>query len=221
MSLVVVPTRGLVEFVIIKSMLEELLKLTATLDYEENGGICVIGAAWQNDNEDLEILIEVNTGGDDARQKWSLVCRSEREHKIKFGWGSYIEVTDNHILLWPYIKPHFTLWFNSSNESAIGVVGELWQAHQKLVGKWFPFSRFVNYSHNLEDLIAGGYGKLADGPEPLIGIYQDTMQKHGFKTSRPLLYGEGKPVVEPGKIIVLIVADSYVVATTVEAHRTD
>lgn len=213
--------RSLAGCVIIKFMLEELLKLTETLDYEENGGICVVGAAWQNDKADLKILIEVNTGGDDALQNWSLICWSERENKLKLGCGNYLDVTDDHILLWPHIKPHFSLWFSGSTPSPPAVVGELLQAHQKLVGKWLPFSQFINYSHDLEGIIAGGHGKLAEGPEPLISVYQHIIHRHGFKTSRPLLYGEGKPAVEPGKIIVLIVVDSYVVATAVEACRTD
>lgn len=199
-------------------MLEELLKSIETLDYEENGGIGVVGAAWQNDNEDLELLIHVNTGGDETIQKWSLLCRSAREHEIKLGWDQYIEVFDDHVLLWPHIKARFTLWFSGSTESAPTAVGELWQAHAKSVGRWRPFSESINYSHDLESMIAGGHGQLACETEPLISIYQDIMQKHGFKTSR-LLYGE--PAVEQGKIIVLIVSKSYVVATAVEARRID
>jgi hypothetical protein len=137
------------------------------------------------------------------------------------GWGSYINVINDHVLLWPHIKAHFSLWFTGSTESAPAVVGELWQAHQKLVGKWLPFAHFINNSHDLEDMIAGGHGKLAYAPESLISVYQGIMQKHGFKTSRPLLHGQGKPAVAPGEVVVLIVGDSYVVATAVEARQTD
>lgn len=98
-------------------MLEELLKLTETLDYEENGGFYVAGAARKN-SSDLELSIKFNDGVDDALQNWSLLCRREREHNIKLGSGTYIKVTNDHVLLWPYVKAHFSLWFTNSTKSA-------------------------------------------------------------------------------------------------------
>ena len=61
--------------------MQELIDLIGTLDFEEDGGISVVSATWQNDKEDLELVLELNTGQDDI-QKWSLVCKSELEHKI-------------------------------------------------------------------------------------------------------------------------------------------
>lgn len=200
-------------------MIEELLKLTETLDYEENGGFSIAGVT-RKDSTDLELHLKFDAG-DDVLQNWSLLCRFEREHHIKLGSGTHIDVTDDHVLLWPYIRPRFSLWFTGSTESAPTVVGELWQANQELVGKALPFSRFINYAHDLEGLIAGGHGKLAEAPEPLISTYENILQMHGFKTSRPLLRGEGVPAFEPGKIRILILADSYVIANAVEARRTD
>ena len=127
-------------------MLHELLENIDTLDFEENGSICVIGATWQNAKEDLELIVEVNTGGDEVAQRWSLLCRSERAHNIALGCGQRLEVVDDHILLWPQSQTICSLWFNGSGDNALTIVGELCCEHQKLVGDWFSFSHFFNGS---------------------------------------------------------------------------
>jgi len=202
-------------------MLQELIKLTETLDSEEDGGIIIVCAAWQNDKEDLELGLDLETGQDDI-QKWTLTCKSEREHRLIFGWGDTLEVSNDHVLLWPHNKTVCELWFTGSNEDVSAVVGVLWKIHYKLVGNWFTFTHFLNYSHDFAGLLSGGHGKLAEGPEPLIIAYQQVMKECGFITSvttRPPLHWNGQAWVDPGNLVVLLVSKSYVIASSIEAHK--
>lgn len=202
-------------------MLKELLELTYAPDYEENGGIAVVGVARPKNRDCLELFLEVNTGEDEIVQKWKLICRSECENNVVVGWGEKIEVANDHVLLWPYTKTVCSLWFSGSGEHALSVVGELWREHYKLVGDWFEFPHFLN-SFNFVDLVSDGHGKLAEGPEPLIATYEQVMVKYGFKTSvtsRPPVRWNGAAWVKPGNLVALIVAKSRVIASSVEAHR--
>ena len=204
-----------------KSMLQELLDLTETLDFEEDGGIIVVSATWRNDKEDLEIGLDLNTGEDEV-QKWTLICKSEREHNIILGWGDNLEVANDHVLLWPHKKAVHKLWFNGSGEDTSAVIGALWQVHHKLVGGWFPFSRFLNCSDDFVGLMKGGHGKLAEGPEPLINAYQQVLQEYRIKNSitiRPPLHWNGSAWVDPGEVVVLFVGKCHVIASKVEARK--
>jgi hypothetical protein len=159
-----------------------LLDLTGTPEFEENGNFCLVCTTWQNDKEDLDLAIEVNTGQDETVQRWNLRCKLERGHNLVLGWHDCLEVTDDHILLWPHTQKVCSLWFSGSGQNALTVVGDLWQEHHKLIGNWFSFPHFLN-AFDLVGLVAGGHGKLAEGPEPLIAVYQQVMQRRGFKTS--------------------------------------
>jgi hypothetical protein len=103
----------------------------------------------------------------------------------------------------------------SANPSA--VVGGLYERHWELAGKWIPFHRFLNPGVRLTELIAGGFGMLAEGPEPLILAYEEVMQQHGFSTThrdprQPVYWGGEGWLAEKAVLSALVLDESYVVA---------
>jgi hypothetical protein len=75
----------------------------------------------------------------------------------------------------------------------MSVAGALCERHVDLVEDWIPFEKYLNAEVRLAELIAGSFGMLADGVEPLILAYEEVMQRYGFSTSqhesRPPIYG--------------------------------
>lgn len=202
-------------------MLHQLLDIIQTPAFSEDGNFCIVSASWQDENEDLEFKLKVNTGLDVDTQHWKIVCRSVCEHKIVLDCDDRLVVSDNHILLWPYTEKVCSLWFSGPHQEPFPIIGELWREHNKLTHRWLPFGRFLNGS-DFVSLIADGHGKLAEGPEPLIIAYQQVMQRHGFKTSttshKPR-HWNGHAWVDPGTLVALVAGGSWVIASTVEAFR--
>lgn len=194
------------------------MKITETLEFEENGGLSVVGIQWQNGKEDLEITVEVDAG---SIEQWSLLCRGELAHNTSLGWVDQIDIVSEHVLLWPQTEPLGKLWFSGRGQNASSVIGDLWSEHRKLVGRWFPFTHFLNGS-DLMSLIEGGYGMLAEGPEPLIAAYRQVLHKQGFKasvTSRPALHPKEKWSTESDELVALLLGNWHVVASSVEVRR--
>lgn len=202
-------------------MLQELLALVDTLEFEESGGVGVIGANFGNDRKDLELLLEVRTGEDGVIQNWKATCRSVRASHIVLGASADLTVTDSHVLLLPFTGPARTLWFSRGSADTFQVIGELWHAHHTLLGHWFPFTQFVNCWSDLYGLIEGGHGMLAEGPEPLMLAYQAVLQRHGFTTSVTSRESDRnhRAGVPLHQLIALIIGNLHVVAARIDAQR--
>ena len=216
-------------------MIQELLDSIDTLDFEEQGAICLLRAQWshrshrshrsQKNRDNLELTVEVFSGGDEASQKWIFLCQSVRKHQIVLNSFYDIELSHEHILLWPHTLPRSSLWFHGRSQNVPALVGDLYQAHHQMVADWFDFPRFFNassYSRSLFELLKGGYGKLAEGPEPIIAAYQNVLQKHDIESSvtlKPAWHYHGKAENEPDELVVLLLGDSRVIASSVTAQR--
>jgi hypothetical protein len=104
----------------------------------------------------------------------------------------------------------------------LSVVGALYERHVDLVENWIPFHKYINSEIRLNELIAGSFGMLADGPEPLILAYEEVMQHYSFSTShlesRPPMYWNNETWIEENtSLSVIILDESYVIAEGFEA----
>ncbi len=211
-------------------MLQELLDILATGEFEHDGEMCLVGASWKNHRTDLktglktdlELQVEVFTGKEPLAQQWIFLCRGELTHRIVLNCCGDIELSHDHVLLWPYRCLNCALWFKGSGENVAAVVGDLSQAHQETVGDWFDFNYFFNTSANsqsLSELLVGGYGKLAVGPEPLILAYQSVLQKHGIVASTTSWAAHNHDGLGSDELVVLLIGASRVIAESVSAQR--
>jgi len=192
-------------------MLQELIDLTETEEYEDNGGLITRGMTVSGDN--TEILLNVKTGRDDEIQTWKIICYDVREQSLGLEWNDLFELKRHHVLLWPHTQAVSSLWFSGSKRDAALVVGQLWQRSFDLVGKWLPFERFINQAYQITKFVGDGYGLLAKGPESLICAYQEVMDQHGYKTSITSY------TRTPIELVAFIMGQSYVVAAKVEAYQ--
>jgi hypothetical protein len=136
---------------------------------------------------------------------------------LSLGYCYDLELSDDHVLLWPHAAPTSAISFYGKAENPSAVAGALYERHRELVDKWIPLHRFLNPGVQLTDLLSGGYGMLAEGPEQLILAYEEVMQQHGFSTSHreptARVYWEDHAWHEQtAALSVLILDESYIVA---------
>jgi len=190
-------------------MAEDLLHRIIAIP-EDYGSIHVNAIERQGD--DLNIFLEV-TADEDPDLPRDIVVRSSLFSESTLAPGYYAEVimATDHVLLWQYNKPHAYVSFYGEAMQPLAVVGALFERHTDLVGSWIPFQRYLN-GGRLSELIAGRYGLLAQGPEPLIFAYEEVMQQHGFSTAH---HASDKPVESPKAV--LIFHESFVIAESFNA----
>ena len=120
-------------------------------------------------------------------------------------------------MLWPHTASRTSIYFHGTCENAAAVTGALYERHWELAGRWIPFYTFLNSRIRLTELIAGGGGMLADGPEPFILAYEEVMQRFGFSTSHlepkaPRYWNGETWTVEISPLSVLLLEDFFVIA---------
>ncbi|HEY9404085.1 MAG TPA: hypothetical protein VIQ24_15610 [Pyrinomonadaceae bacterium] len=195
-------------------MREDFFDIIKSIDFEDYGSFRLLRAAWSEEN--LTLWLEVaDDYRPDLNPHWKVVCTGVREESLSLGAHDDISLSRDHVLLWPHAARQTSTSFYGKGKDAHAVVGALYQRHQELAGEWLPLHRFLNPNiSNLTKLIAGGFGMLAEGPEPLILAYEEVMQQYGFLTS----HLEPRPSLQRAALSVLMLDDSYIVAERFKAE---
>src|ERR1044072_5132474 len=112
-------------------------------------------------------------------EKWELRCSGVRGNKAYLKaykeyneFFRYYDRETDHPLKWNETLPKCSVSFYGSANSVSEVVGKLYLAHSQLTEGWIPFGEFFHMANELEKLISGGYGLLAEAPEPLALAYE-------------------------------------------------
>ena len=79
-----------------------------------------------------------------------------------------IHSSDDHPLLWKYNHQTASMYFSTAPRDPHEVIGRAYEAHERLLQGWRPFSDY--WSANSARL-KGGHGLLASGPRRVIEAY--------------------------------------------------
>jgi hypothetical protein len=197
-------------------MLEELLAITNPVDFENYGTLLLTRIDWSKD----ALILSLDISADeypDIHRRWQVICSGVREDCLSLGYSYDLQLSDDHVLLWPHVARRTSTSFYGKCEHPSAVAGALYERHWELAGKWIPFHRFLNSGVRLTELISGGFGMLAEGPEPLILAYEEVMRQHGFSTShldprKPVYWGGEGWLEEKVALSTLVLDESHVVA---------
>ena len=124
-------------------MLDKLVSLTHTYDFEEYGTLNLVGARTETNVLTLTFDFHIHDDKDEY-QSWEVDCVGLLEHQMFLGECDNFDLSRDHPLLWPYIYPQASVSFYGEAEESLAVFGALYQRHLALVGDWIPFGRFMN-----------------------------------------------------------------------------
>lgn len=204
-------------------MLDTLIALTKTGEFEDSGGLRFISAHATSDGLRLEVVLVPGDDGDE--QQWRIKCSAVRDYRLHGEFADGVRVLSEHPLLLPFAEEATDLYFSSPASNPLATVGALWERHRELVASWLPFDRFLNVlPGGLSVLLAASSGKLASGPVSLMQAYAQVLTNNGVRSStlqsRPPKYWDGEQWVVPSKALhALIFNTSYVVAERFEGEQ--
>jgi hypothetical protein len=189
-------------------MSEDLFPRILPVDYDDYGSLHV--QAVEQRNQDLLISLVLTADEDPELPEHILItCGSYRENTLVPGRYSRVYWKQDHVLLWDFDQPHVLSSFYGQVQEPLAVVGALFERHVELVGKWIPFSKYLNPCIRLSELIGGKFGMLAEGPERLVLAYEEVMSDYGVSvshhTSAPKHYET---------LSILILDEAYVIANS-------
>lgn len=202
-------------------MLDLLLALTQTLEFEESGGFRFVSVERTSGGLQLRLALIPGGGGDE--QPWCIQCVGAHGHRLHGEFAQSLEVASEHPVLLPFTEPVTDLYFSSPAPNPPAAVGALWERHRQLVGSWLPFEQFVNaVPKGLAALLAASSGQLAAGPVSLMQAYAEVLTEHGVRSSmlppHPPRRWDGERWVGPAsRLHALVFGTSYVVAERFDA----
>lgn len=108
---------------------------------------------------------------------FEIECFGVQELEIQPAFSGEISFTDQHPLLWNHNEPHGYLYYSSEPESRYEILGRVWEAHEQIFGGWRPLSDYANTYHagQFIEFCKGSNGQLAQGPRPILDIYQSAV----------------------------------------------
>jgi hypothetical protein len=134
--------------------------------YEDlNGRVTAVRLAA----ESFEIDFECDHWREERRVAATIVCSDVRESTVSAGYIGGIERFRDHPLLWTHIQPHACLYFSSVPANPFELLGRLHVTHHELFEHWRPAR---DYLYASPEVLAGGYGQLAQGPLAAVQAYE-------------------------------------------------
>jgi hypothetical protein len=157
--------------------MEELLEITSTGQFEDNGRLTIRSALWKDDDLEIGFLVD---HGDDTSSEWVVFCHDVLEYFLAepMGMTGMNVWSGDHPVLSQYLRRHEALYFPSAPANADEVVGQLWSEHLRVTEDWIPFDRYVNRSLPLRRLLERGSGLLAEVPDLLIDAFEVVLARH-------------------------------------------
>lgn len=201
-------------------MLEALISLTETVQFEDSGGLCVCSFNSTAGAMDLELAIDV--GDESEKQHWRVHCDGVQQFRMQNGWVDTITVAAEHPLLWQFTEPVVGLYFSAPAPTPLAIVGALYERHRRLVGNWIPFHFYLNpFPGGMSALLQKSAGELASGPAAIIDAYAEVLAHHGIRSSRlprrPAKIWNGQEWVVPPALRALLLDESFIIAENFSA----
>lgn len=205
------------------SSLQKLLATFQSLEFEEYGSVRLTAVSRLYNDFCLDMTVYPHERPEEV---WRVRCHAVRDMRIMNEWGlDGLNVVTSHPVLLPHIEPIAELYFSQPPRNVDELMGQLAQAHHAAVDEWFDFLHFFNRGPggDLRDLLEGGHGKLADGPESTIARYAEVLRRAGVPCSSPPArepgWWDGQAFVRRTKpLFAIILGRSYLVADSVSAE---
>lgn len=187
-------------------MRNDLLERIVAATDEDFGSLQV--RAVERREKDLLVYLTVQTDEDpELPRNVRITCLSYKETNLAPRYYETLHLSDDHVLLWHYNLPRVVTSFRGHVEEPLAVVGALYERHLELVGRWIPIMKYFNVAPSLSELIRGGFGMLAEGPEPLVLAYEEVLASYGVSVA----HHQSAPP-QNKTLSALIFDDSYVIA---------
>ncbi|MFO0895168.1 MAG: hypothetical protein U0574_11415 [Phycisphaerales bacterium] len=157
--------------------------MNALLEGDDLDNLVARAVSYELQGPDAVVELKLDPQGIILEQpNWRVVCRGVW-HSRTTDTGPDLKVFDHdHPLSRQHTDWRADLYFRGAPRSASLVIGQLFTAHQHAFRPWIPFERYLGMVQ-LQELLEGGFGQLAAGPEFVLEVYIPVLQANGVLPS--------------------------------------
>jgi hypothetical protein len=165
-------------------MLEQLIQLTNSLDFVENGHFSVLEVIAPPPRNKvvfkLEALVEDPQSHESTRQVWEVTCLDvlDMGGLLDYNWPySRLNIYKDHPVLYNYESARATLRLAPPYSNSTDLLGSLYMAHDAACGHWVNFQNTI---YRLTEQLQKGDNKVELSiPTPLVQAYSKACQQQG------------------------------------------
>jgi hypothetical protein len=194
-------------------VLNELLEITRTGEFEDNGTLVLQSSTWRDNSGELRFRVDHGT---EVTSFWTLHCSGVIEYLLRdsqYQLGLNI-VKSEHPVIDQHCEPREGVYISRTPKDVDRIVGQLWAAHLKSADDWISFDRYLNRELPLRVLLESGSALLASAPTFLASVYIDVLESNRCEPSR---VPAGPARAASAQLAHF--GDSYVVASQISASR--
>jgi len=179
----------------------------------------IVKADYSGDDLVIEFILKLRSiqGEDPISQKWTIIASSPRKDKVSFNAAPFIEIKNDHPLLWEFRDTQCKLYFTGQCQNIEKLFYDLYLAHNDIFGKHqcsFDISLF-KASNNFKPFQYSN-GLLARGPKKLMEKYAACLKKNGlnfsFLDETPPGHWYGQQFIPEKELKILLMGDTYLIA---------
>ena len=159
---------------------------------------------------------DINEKGE-ISQKWTIEATGHRKNHVSFGFADFLEIKDDHPLLWEFTDTQCELYFTGECKDTAKLFYDLYATHKRLFGKLQSFD--ISFGEETPYFKPFQYsnGLLTKGSKKLMEKYSDCLKQNGLDFmivgERPAKYWDREQLIEEDtNLKVLFLGDTYVVA---------
>lgn len=200
---------------------QELLTITDSLNFEEDGYMLITSLDYFADDLNVEFI--VNPGGfeEDGRknQLWQLQAGNLKTEKLDVGWTQDLICYSDHYLLLDYTSYWTELYFRGKTADPNKLLADIYTTHKKAFDNWIDVEKYLSLKPDLLSLCSSGFGLFAKGPEDIMAVYEACLIAHGMNPHYSGKYKGPDSHLGDTPLKLLIFGDSYFIAESFEFTR--
>lgn len=154
---------------------------------------------------------------DTITQIWTIDVIGHRKNHLSFDFAPFIEIRDDHPLLWEFTDTQCELYFTGQCKDIAKLFYDLYWTHKNLFGNFqcfnIPHLKETSYFKPLQY----SNGLLTKGSKKLMEMYASCLQQNGLDFTlfgeRPANYWDGQQyVTEQQDLKILFMGNTYIIA---------
>lgn len=195
---------------------------------EDEYNLYVTKVDYSGDNLFIDFVLQVqNINHKGASiQRWTIEASGEKKNHISFSSANFIEIIDDHPLLWEFADTQCELYFIGECKDPAKLFYDLYATHKRTFRTYQCFNIFFGEGTNYFKPFQYSNGLLTKGSKKLMELYADCLKRNGLGFSiigeRPAKYWNGEQFIsEDTSLKVLFLGDTYIIAKEFSFVRND
>ena len=195
---------------------------------EDDYNLYVTKADYSGDIFLIDFGLDVQNINDKSefKQKWTLQASGHRKNHISFDFAPFIEIKEDHPLLWEFTDIQCQLYFTGQCKDPAKLFYDLYLTHKRTFGRYQSFNISFGEETTYFKQFQYSNGLLTQGSKKLMETYADCLKQNGLGFSiigeRPAKYWDGEQfILEDTDLKILFIGDTYVIAKRFDFVRQD